>query len=87
MPDMCPTRTRCRLEAARLIELARALLPNADEAMAVSHLDHALELLDSLTQNSRPPVAGDAGSPNLSAPAPAQDPDSQAPARARLAER
>ena len=86
MPDMCPTRIRCRLEAARLIEVARALLPTPDEAMAVSHLDHALELLDSLTAKLRPPVCEAGQSPIQSAPAPTQDRGSQAPAPARLAE-
>ena len=77
MPDMCSITTRNRLEAARLIELARALLPRIEEAMAVCHLDHALEVLDSLTGQPSPLRTEASDTLNLPAPAPGPDHDSQ----------
>ena len=81
MDPFCPIAARCRLEAARLIQLARDLLPRQEEEMIVSHLGHALEALDALSDQYRR-RAVDRFSPAKLAQT--QDPDLQEPAPAHL---
>jgi hypothetical protein len=43
-----------RSEAERLIELARGLLDRPEEEMVVNYLDHAIEALHMIAEDSRP---------------------------------
>jgi hypothetical protein len=48
---------RRHTEAERLIEIARDLLDRPEEEIVVNYLDHAVEALHIITQNSRPASA------------------------------
>lgn len=57
MSEPPETTTKRRAEAERLIELARGMLNDNDEEMVVIYLDHAIEALHIITQDSRPASA------------------------------
>jgi hypothetical protein len=57
MPRPPLTPAERRNEAERLIELARGLLNAPEEEMVANYLDHAIESLHMIAQDSRSPSA------------------------------
>lgn len=87
MSESSPVAAEHRVEAERLIELARGLLSRPEEEIVVNYLDHAVEALHMVMEGQLPTPHDSSLSP-VSRPskAPAPDRDSPIPAPARPAE-
>lgn len=88
MSQPSPTAAEHRVEAERLIELARQLLNRPEEEMVVNYLDHAVQALHMIMEGQLPtPHDSSFGPVSCPSKAPAQGPDSPIPAPAHPAER